>query len=161
TPGMYPQPSAEPRYHRLTLAFASAALEREFVADYFIRSLLQMRVALLVGVGLYALFGALDPWVMRDAVKYGWIIRYLIVCPLLLALFALTFSVRFEPLAQHALSGSVLLGGVGIIAEIVLSPPEGRDLYYAGIVLCMMFGYSFARLRFVFATIPALLLTVA
>jgi hypothetical protein len=53
-----------------------------------------------------------------------------------------------------------LAAGIGIIAMIVAASVPGSYLYYAGLLLTISYIYTFARLRFVTASIVAWLIVV-
>ena len=63
---------------RITLKFNNKELEKQFILDYN-RSILNLvRIALLTGVFLYAIFGVLDSVMVGETRTKIWIIRYLI-----------------------------------------------------------------------------------
>ena len=48
---------------------------------------------------------------------------------------------------------TVILAGAGITAMVVIAPPPVNYSYYAGNILVIVFGYTFLRLRFVWASL--------
>ena len=66
-----------------------------------------------------------------------------------------SYSRDFRPLREIAITFTGFVGGCGIAAIVALAPPPGNYLYYAGLLLCAMFYFTFLRLRFVTATILA------
>ena len=46
----------------------------------------------------------------------------------------------------------VLLAGIGIIGMIVIAPDPINSTYYAGLILVFIYGYTFFKLRFIWAT---------
>jgi signal transduction histidine kinase/ActR/RegA family two-component response regulator len=53
---------------------------------------------------------------------------------------------------QLFVGSAVLVGGFGITAMIVTAPYPASHSYYAGLILVFIYGYTFFRLRFVWAT---------
>ncbi len=135
-----------------TLRFADPRQEAAFRRDYFHQSLHQVRVSLLVGGFLYAVFGLLDARIVPDATTVTWIIRYAVVCPLIAAVLALSYTRCFERCVEPAMALVGLVGSWGIVAMIAAAAPPGSYLYYAGLLLAATFVYTFMRLRFVPAT---------
>ncbi|HJT18164.1 MAG TPA: serine/threonine-protein kinase [Thermoanaerobaculia bacterium] len=145
---------------RLTLAFGDEA-EKEFLHRFFERSLAQMRFALALALFLYGMFGILDAIAAPAQKAQLWIIRYAIVCPLIVAIEALTYTRRFRRYSQFALGLMVLAAGIGIVAMTVIAPPPVNYLYHAGLILVLMFGFTFIRLRFVHASIVSIVIVAS
>jgi len=132
----------------MTLAFRDAELEREFQRDYFEKSLWHARGALALVAVMYSTFGVLDVWIVPDIKEAAWLIRYAAVLPFCLAVLAFSFFAAFERWMQPSLAAVYLGGSSGIVAMIALAERPGSDLYYAGLLLAMMFGFTVLRLQF-------------
>jgi signal transduction histidine kinase len=125
-----------------------AMLEEPFQRDYVVRTLLQVRIALLMGTLTYGLFGILDALVLPLQIQTTWLIRYGFVCPAILATLALTYIPWFHRYLQPILSLLIALGCLGVILMIPIAP-----FYYPGIILVFIFGYAFIYLRFLWASL--------
>jgi len=134
----------------ITLSFAQN-LEKIFQDQYFIDSLRQVRIAQLLGVFFYGIFGILDAWLAPEAKYQLWFIRYAIVCPFLIINYVLSFSSHFKKYMQLSIAATVLLAGLGIIAMILIAPFPASYSYYAGLILVFIYGYTFFKLRFIWA----------
>jgi len=135
----------------LTLAFPEN-LEKGFLDDYFSKSLKQVRVTLLLGVFFYGIFGILDAKLIPETKWTLWFIRYAIVIPSLLSVILFSFSSLFKRYMQLCLSTAIAMSGLGIIIMIAIAPPPVNYSYYAGLILVLIFGYVFLRIRFLWAT---------
>jgi signal transduction histidine kinase len=135
-------------YHPVTLAFHDPDLEREFQLDYFEKSLRHARGALVLIIILYAVFGVLDNWIVPDIKEVAWLIRYAVVLPICVALLAFSFHQAFQRWMQPMFALLYLIGSTGIVLMIALAQRPGSDLYYAGLLLAMMFGFTVMRLQF-------------
>jgi hypothetical protein len=153
------QPGDE-RMSRLTLRF-SGELEGEFCRDYFQKSLKQARYAVLVGLFLYTVFGLLDRLLVPEATGTIWIIRYVIVCPMVIGTYLLSFSKLFRKTMQLSLTAMVTIAGLGVIAMTAIAKPPANYLYYAGLMLVTIFGCTFARLRVPYAAASSFINVVA
>lgn len=134
--------------------------EAQFLTDYSRHYLVLSRVALFVAMILYGGFGLLDIWAMPISKNDIWFIRYVIVCPAIgMALLASFFSF-FERWMQIFHAIPIVLGGFGIIAMIAISHKQesGYTSYYAGLMLVMLYGFTFVRLRFKYATAYSLII---
>jgi len=129
------------------MCFRPVALERRFRVHSERRFRGTRRLALGAGILLYMLFGALDRLLFPDDYATLWLVRYLLGLPLPLA--ALVYLLLPGPRrhAEAVLAGAVLSGGLAIVAMIALVPPA-REIYFAGLILVVMFGYTLFRLRF-------------
>lgn len=144
----------------ITLAF-SGEVERSFQEQYFQKVIKQMRIALILGGTLYALFGILDRSLVAEAFTKIWLIRYVIVCPLVVVAIFLTYSSYFKRFVQGIVSFVMLISGLGIVAMTNIASPPGSYYYYAGLILILMFFYNVIRLRFIYATTLSLIILSA
>jgi PAS domain S-box-containing protein len=135
-----------------TISF-SKDLEKEYLNSSYNNSLRHVRIGLLLAIFFYGLFGILDHWIVPEVKKELWIIRYVIFCPFVLVIYLFSFSQYFKKYMQLSIFTVVLLAGVGIIAMIVIAPDPINFTYYAGLILVFIYGYTFFKLRFIWATI--------
>jgi PAS domain S-box-containing protein len=131
----------------------SKELEQQFQADYYHKSINITRIALTLGFILVALFGFLDQWATPLSLQQIWFIRFLIICPALGLILLLTWLPFFSRVMQPLLSLVALVTGLGIAAmTAVVQPTEpGYASYYVGLILVIMWVYTFLRLRFWYA----------
>ena len=139
----------------LTLSFhdETGLLEKEFLEDYHLKFINQVRISLFIAIIFYSLFGILDAQLMPGMRNQLWFIRYVIFCPLTALILLWSLSSNYKKYLQLSLAFVVVLAGLGIIAMIIIAPPPINYSYYAGLMLIFIFGYSFIRARFVWATI--------
>jgi signal transduction histidine kinase len=139
----------------LTLTFSgpTAHLEKPFLDDYDRTSLPHLRIVMPLGALFYAFFAILDHVMMPLHKQIPWLIRFAIVCPAILMVGAFVYRPWFKRLMQPLLSALIVLGGSGIIGMIVIAPPPVSYYYYAGLILTLIFSYTFIRARFVWATL--------
>ena len=141
--------------HWLTLQFSSP-LEVRFLQDYARRSLAHVRSTLVTGILFYALFGVLDEVsvVDPDLKVLLWVIRYGIICPVLGAILVLTFTPRFLRWMQLFNGLAILIAGLGICAlRGVPVPVDNFDGAVIGLILVLIYAYTIARLRYLYATV--------
>jgi hypothetical protein len=92
-------------------AFPDAEFERAYQHDYFLRSVRPVRAALALGIGIFILFSALDPFLVPGEYRELWIVRLAIVTPILAVLLAFTYSRRFEVWFRPSQLFAVMFGG--------------------------------------------------
>jgi signal transduction histidine kinase len=127
-------------------------LEPSFTRHRVEQSLPFARFALVLALLLYALFGILDFYIVPVDARWIWVIRYVIFCPVAVAVFGLTFTRWFKPVMQPVLAGVAALAGLGIVAMIAIAHPSAGYLYYAGLLLVIPWAYTLLQLRFSYAT---------
>jgi serine/threonine protein kinase len=140
------------RAHPITLRFASRELEGAFTIEYQAASLRHIRFAVLMGLFLVAAFGLLDSVIQPSIRNQLWLIRYGIIFPVILTIFGLTFLPPMRRHIEWLLATMLIVAGGGILAMILISPPPGRYLYYAGLILVIMYTFTFLKLRFALAS---------
>jgi hypothetical protein len=131
-----------------------AELEHEFREDYYYRSIFTVRVALVLGIILYSAFGILDYFIVPENRFALWFIRFAVVVPVLFITLLITGTAFFRKAMQAILAFVSLMAGYGIVAMIAITAREvGSVYYYAGLMLVMMWTYTFIKLRSFYATI--------
>jgi hypothetical protein len=146
--------------HPFTLRFAGQ-LEAEFEKEYAARTLLQVRGALCLGLLLYTVFGVLDIWIAPDNRRALWLIRYAIVGPLLTGVILYTYHSSFERHREHIVAAAVLIAVLGIVAMTAIIPAPGNYLYYAGLILAVVYTFTLVRLSIAFSLGISAITTVA
>lgn len=130
------------------LRFRDPETESVFERDTLHRSINFVRAYLIAGTCLYVLFGILDSVVGGEWVGAMLAIRYGIVAPILLGIFALTFFPIFFRVSQPALSAAMLSSGLGVVAMTAIMGPPFNSQYYAGLIMVVIYCGSLIRLRF-------------
>ena len=136
-------------------------LEQHFLRDYFEKSKKHIRIALVLAIFFYGIFGILDAWLIPSQKQSLWLIRYLVFIPFTGSILLLSFTGQFEKFVQVANAAVILLAGLGIIIMMRIAPYPANYSYYAGLILVFIFGYTFFKLRFIWASIAGWLIVVA
>lgn len=126
--------------------------EREYRDYYYIRSFKTTRIAFVVLAVMYGFFGYLDSIVAGDLFQLFITIR-LVVVPVLLSVFALSYSKYFKNYWQILIFIAYLIGSVGIIIMLV-KLPEAR-VYSSGLILVFLAGAVLIKLRFLSVSIAS------
>jgi signal transduction histidine kinase len=142
--------------NKFTLEYAGSlsSYEKPYREDYFKRSLNPFRFSIILAIFFYDIFAFLDTLLLPELKTAFWIIRFGIVTPVLLFVLALSFAPSFKKLMQPVISGIMYITGLGIIVMIILAARVANHYtYYAGLILIFIFGYTFIRARFIYASI--------
>ncbi len=144
------------KLNKLTLAFSGNIrhYEKDFRNDYFTRSLNPFRFSLVLAIFFFGLFAFLDSMLLPELKRIFWIIRFGITTPVLVAVLLFSFSSVFKRYMQFILSGIMYLTGLAIIVMIIFAARMAENYtYYAGLILIFIFGYTFIKARFIYASI--------
>ena len=134
---------------RLRLRFREPAIERQYLTESLNESRTLIRTYLIAAAVLYLTFGILDWVVGGSMVGTLWFVRYALVCPILLSAAAMTYVPAFDKFAQTALSIAMIAPGIGIVIMTAIMPPPFNSLYYAGLIMVVIYGSSLVRLQFI------------
>jgi class 3 adenylate cyclase len=151
--------AANMKAHPLTLQFPGQ-IEDEFLEDYFEKSIVHIRIALIVGIIVYGGFGLIDIWLLPSARSPLWFLRYGI-CLIAIATLRSSFLAQFRQYSQPLLSLMVALSGLVLLALGMVADPSIRDDYHAGLLLLLSYSHTLIKLRFIYATAASLLMTIA
>lgn len=137
------------RMHPLTLSFHDPETEHAFQRQLLPRLRLQGRAAIVVGVFVYFVYGALDHlFVPPNQLGLVWIIRMLALAVPLIVL-ALSFTDWFERANQFMLALVGLSAALGLIAMLWHLPVESSAYYYPGLMLATFYTYNLIGARFI------------
>ena len=139
----------------LTLSFTGDLYqyEKKFHEDYFKRSLNPYRFSLILSMIFYGAFAFLDAATVPSLKGVFWFIRFGIVFPVLITALLFSYSRLFKKFMQFTISCIIFCTSFGIIVMIILAAKVGNYSYYAGLILISIFGYTFSRARFIYASI--------
>jgi diguanylate cyclase (GGDEF)-like protein len=162
---MMETPQASGNTNRLELRPFSLSfgppVEREFMDDYLLKSLGQVRLTIIVGALFYASFSILDAAVAPATMKTLWLIRFAGFLPLSALALLLTYVRPFRRVWQGVLALWSLLGGLGIVAMIGAVQGEAQNSYYVGLITIFIVLYTWSRVRFIWATLVGWLIVAA
>lgn len=134
-----------------TLAF-SGVLEKEYLNLFYTKSIRHVRLSLLLAIFIYSVFGVLDHWIVPEVRDDLWFIRFALFCPYVILIYIFSYTEYFKKYMQLSIYSVVLFAGIGIIAMILIAPYPSNYSYYAGLILVFLYGYTFFKLRFIWAT---------
>lgn len=139
----------------LTLAFTEdfSLYEKEFQEDYFKRSLSPFRFSLILSMVFYGAFAFLDAVTVPSLKEVFWLIRFGVVFPVLILVYMFSYAKLFKKYMQFVISCIMFITGFGIIIMIIYAAKVLNYSYYAGLILIFIFGYTFIRARFIYASI--------
>ncbi|MBU5635811.1 diguanylate cyclase [Geomonas sp. Red69] len=136
-------------------------LESAFNEYYREKTLKHVRVALLTGFILYAVFGLVDGLLLPADRAHMWFIRYAVVCPTVMAGLAFTYLPHLRRFMQPVVSLVMLVGSLGIVSMVYYDPTPTKNYYYSGILLLIMGAFTFVSLRLRYAVCWAMATTLA
>ena len=141
-----------------TLRFNEPWFENLFNQEHVNRDLPQS--VLYMGIGLSAImtYSILDFLVLEGQELWNVIYIRLMVCPLLALLIGACFLPNIHNKIQFILSACMLISGVGIIAMTAVISEPFSHMYYAGLILTVIYCSNFIVLRFLYSTIVSLVL---
>jgi len=145
--------SIEMEMNSLTMSYGGGYkhIEEGFLDDYSGKSLQRVRFSLFLWILFYALFGILDNEIMPEMKNTLWLIRYAIICPSIIGIIFFSFSPAFKRYMQLILFTITTISGLGIIYIIVIAPHPYNFSYYTALIIVLVLGYTFSRMRFIWA----------
>lgn len=137
-------------------------IEAQFLEDYYVNTISTTRLALVLGLILYSLFGILDIYAIPISRDIVWIIRFGIVAPVIIAALIASYNNNFQNHIQLLMGIVVAVSGLGIVAMISITREAefGNRFYFTGLILISMWGYSLSRLRFWYAVLANLVIMI-
>jgi diguanylate cyclase (GGDEF)-like protein len=127
-------------------------LEASFLEDYFQKSILQIRVSILIAVAAYGSLYILDFWIAPEIVYETFLIRFVLVIPVLVAVLALSYYEHFKTYKQIYLSIGSIVAGLGPVITMALVEPAVGTLYLPPAIIIILAIFCLVKLRFFYAT---------
>lgn len=146
--------------HWFSLEF-SRENEKLFRNDYFINTIVIHRISIFASLVYFAFFAFLDHLVLQNEKQIVFVIRFYIVCPIILLIFFISFLNSYRRYWQFFGSFGTFVAGISIVVMTIISPEIGRNFYYVGIILVLIYCYMLLRIRFVWATATGCLIVMA
>ncbi len=139
----------------LTLSFQGkqANLETLFHASYAQQYLRHGRICLVLATLINLIYCFADYFAFPEFIKELWIIRFGIITPMFLGGLVYSFRPGYFKYWQPLFTLYFLVAGITHTFVIWLEQSPDIHLYYVGIVVVLIFGYTFIRLRFIPAVI--------
>lgn len=158
-----PEYSDSMTFNKLTLAFTGklSRYEEEYLDDYFVNALNPFRFSLILAMIFYGAFALLDAITIPELKNVFWFIRFAVVFPILLSVFAFSYFNAFRKHMQLLITCIMVITGLGIIVMIILAAKVSNYSYYAGLILIFIFGYTFIKGRFIYASFAGWLIVIA
>ncbi|MFO7791048.1 MAG: HAMP domain-containing sensor histidine kinase, partial [Bacteroidales bacterium] len=137
--------------------------KKDYISGDGIITLKEIRTGLIAGLLIYALFGFIDPFMAPGHYQTIWIIRFAIVCPVILGVLMFSYSQYFHRYAKKILIGTLFVAELSILAMIYIADQhEPASLgYYAGLILIILwsgFIFRFSTKESLFFLISAVLI---
>lgn len=137
-------------FHPLTLAFQKPhnALEQAYRKNCFTKSLKEYRLAIILGIVVYAIFVFRDMQLISQQLLFYVFVRLGILL-LVLAILLMSYARWFYRLMQTVTALGVLLVGISIIVMVNAASETGNNYHYAGLILLTLYAYIFLQFRFI------------
>lgn len=136
-------------------------LEVEYMNYYYEKMKDPISFAIYLGLGLFLIFGILDFIVLEGKATNFWIIRFLMVLPATAITASWSRSPSFRKVFQEIQGALVLLGGTSIMVMIAIGSPFVQKVYYAGLILVVLYSLMILRIRFIISSILAIIIFIA
>jgi class 3 adenylate cyclase len=135
-------------------------VEEQFREDYHANTVSTTRLALVLGLVLFSLFGILDIYAVPISKNIVWFIRYVIVAPVIIVALVASYVDFFQKHVQMLMGIVVAVSGLGIVTMISITREAefGNRFYFTGLILVSMWAYGIMRLRFWYAIVANLVI---
>ncbi len=138
--------------HPLFVRFRDRELEAEFRLAYVKQALTMVRVYMLLGVGAYIIYSLLDFVVLSEADRNTALLIRGIVCPAILVLTAMTFRWKTYDSLQIILIACMATAAGGIILMTAVIETPYSYIYYAGLILMILYASNILIFKFLYST---------
>jgi class 3 adenylate cyclase len=149
-----------PELHPVTLRFVDQRLGDSFQRDYFVDNLPYIRLAHVLGIFMWAVFGLLARYLLHNDASgtADLVLRFAVGIPIVLVSLALTYT-RWYPRYWQPVLGFVLLAnGVLWSTHRAVVPEASAEWAFAGMMLVLAFNYVLSRVQFIYTAVIGIVL---
>ena len=152
----------ETLYVQTSRLYFPKEIEEQFQDDYYNNTRSSTRIALVLGLFLYSLFGVMDIYAVPISRDTVWFIRFAIVAPVIVFVLIASYINLLQKYVQTLMSVAVAVSGLGIVFMIAVTRETelGNRFYFTGLILICMWAYGLLRLRFWYAVLTNLIIMV-
>jgi class 3 adenylate cyclase len=149
-----------PELRPFSLRFTDPALEERFRMSYIRDNLVFIRLAHVLGIFAWAVFGLLAPLVLEEGERADLILRFGVAIPIAIVALALSWTSWYPRAWEWILSTLLIVSGFVWSVHRVFVEDATPGWAYAGMMIVLVYVYTLSRLRFVPAAIVGLVLIV-
>lgn len=156
---MVAQPSFQPvshHIHPVTLTFYEGVIEQEYRNDLLPGLRRQARLAILMGLALWVLFGVTDTLFLYGYAAQNLVYLHAIIISIAVMAIMSTYLPQFNHANQVIIMLVAIVTGIALTCKMLLMPGVSVLHYFPGMLLLVFWSYTYSGLRF----IPALLSTI-
>ncbi len=148
--------------HPITLKFLGdqKKFEESFKNDYFVQNLKHFRYCIVYSIFLYGILSLLDFTVFHEQLFFLLSVRFFFVIPIFCIGFFYTFNKNYKNIWRFANNFFVVLTTVGFLTMMIFCPAPKSYAFYAGIIICLIFGYTYIRSYFLDASFTGLIVII-
>jgi len=135
--------------------------ERAFRHYCFKQSVGLIRLGHFLGIFFYGSVALIDPYVIPSVAPVALFMRFGIVIPVIIVSLIYSFFMKNETVLQ--LMGVLMVVSAGISAVLMMlwDPGVGGYIYIGGVLLVILYGYIFIRLRFFYASLGGWIVAIS
>ena len=150
-----------PELRAFSLRFDDPETERAFQAVYFRDNLTYLRLAHLLGIGVWAAFTLLARYLLEDGGGTAdLVLRFGVAIPIVIASLALTYASWYPRHWQPLLFVVLVLNGMTWVLYRAFVPSADANWAFAGLIVILSFNYVLSRIQFLYSAIAGVLLIV-
>lgn len=146
--------------HHLRLKFDDPDAELAFWRQHDAASLLLVRVAWCLGIGLYAVFALVLDRIVTSGASFVYLLYLGVAIPVILAAIISTFVPRLDRWRHRIISITLFLSTLIVNAPFFFSDPP-KDCVHSANILIICFTFAFVAASFSFALANAVITTLA
>ena len=139
--------------HPFTLRFADPSQEAAFVRRFTRQTAILNQWWMASAVIAMCLMGALEFFVLSDELAQAWLIRYLLVIPVLLAVTVHTWRGSVGPFHDAVRISTIIFSHASIIIPLAMIPPPANMIYYLLGLTAIIYTQGYVFLRFAQITV--------
>ncbi len=148
----------EAQINRWTLRFKDKEFERTFVREHVKRDLPMCTFYIMLGIGAILTYGILDYLVLPEEQFWILVNIRLWTCGILSVFVAACYLPDIDNKIQWVISASMVVSGGGIILMTCILDEPFSYIYYAGLILTIIYSSNFSLLQFSFGMAVSLIL---
>lgn len=148
-------------YNRLTLRFVDENMQDKFHEANIEAFLRNGRLALMVSIAIFILFGFTDYFIINDIFREAMLLRFSIGLFFGIGSFILSFFNVFHKFGEKIIGFTLLMAGFSILYMIIASDSDLKNYHYFGFYIVVLVSNVFFRQSFISCLSASFLFSIA
>lgn len=156
---LFPESPEDIGLNEITMRFDKSE-EKKYQSDRMDNFLSKKRLAIVMGVIIFILFGLVD-WILIPETKgIVWFLRFALIVPMFLAVFSISYVEKIKVHMQKLICGLVILMGLIHVISMAFLPGEIISKFHMSFIILILYSFIMMSPDFLYGSASTLTISL-